>query len=226
MAAVRCAFCRSATPIRNSTAPIRASSATTDATISQPSHTFGWFRVRTESGFTKSRPIRRLFGPRHDHSAAQQRLHPFRRPVGNIYFALHRPSSPELGGNYIWLSESPDLLHWGNHRCLAHNASRILGQRPHRCRCPRPSGPIRAGLSFITVPTSGTATVWVRSCSISAIPRASSVAPPNPLWSTPIPANPSLPIFLMRGAPSRDPTEFRNHPRGRIGHVRCRGCGR
>jgi predicted GH43/DUF377 family glycosyl hydrolase len=26
-----------------------------------------------------------------------------------------------LGGNYIWLAESPDLLHWGNHRCLAHS---------------------------------------------------------------------------------------------------------
>ena len=35
------------------------------------------------------------------------------------YYALHRPSSPELGGNYIWLAQSPDLLHWGNHRCIA-----------------------------------------------------------------------------------------------------------
>jgi len=33
----------------------------------------------------------------------------------------HRPSSPELGGNYIWLAESPDLIHWGRHRCLAHS---------------------------------------------------------------------------------------------------------
>tara|TARA_R110002072_G_scaffold48876_3_gene133519 strand:+ start:187 stop:636 length:450 start_codon:yes stop_codon:yes gene_type:complete len=32
---------------------------------------------------------------------------------------LHRPSSPELGGNYIWLSESPDTIHWGNHKCIA-----------------------------------------------------------------------------------------------------------
>ena len=29
-------------------------------------------------------------------------------------------ASPVLGGNYLWLAESPDLLHWGNHRCLAH----------------------------------------------------------------------------------------------------------
>ena len=39
--------------------------------------------------------------------------------IGGKYYALHRPSSPAIGGNYIWLAESPDLLHWGNHRCLA-----------------------------------------------------------------------------------------------------------
>ena len=45
----------------------------------------------------------------------------FDAPIGGRYYALHRPSSPALGGNYIWLAESPDLLHWGNHRCLAHS---------------------------------------------------------------------------------------------------------
>ncbi len=44
----------------------------------------------------------------------------FDKKIGDRYYALHRPSSPELGGNYVWLAESPDLLHWGNHRCLAH----------------------------------------------------------------------------------------------------------
>jgi beta-1,2-mannobiose phosphorylase / 1,2-beta-oligomannan phosphorylase len=44
----------------------------------------------------------------------------FVTPINGKYYALHRPSSPDLGGNYIWLAESPDLLHWGNHRCLAH----------------------------------------------------------------------------------------------------------
>ncbi len=43
----------------------------------------------------------------------------FEEQIGGRYYALHRPSSPELGGNYIWLAESPDLRHWGNHRCLA-----------------------------------------------------------------------------------------------------------
>lgn len=43
----------------------------------------------------------------------------FSEPINGKYYALHRPSSPQLGGNYIWLAESPDLLHWGNHQCLA-----------------------------------------------------------------------------------------------------------
>lgn len=43
----------------------------------------------------------------------------FEEKIGGKYYALHRPSSPNLGGNFIWIAESPDLLHWGNHRCLA-----------------------------------------------------------------------------------------------------------
>jgi len=45
----------------------------------------------------------------------------FPEQIGGKYLALHRPSSPAIGGNYIWLAESPDLAHWGNHRCLAHS---------------------------------------------------------------------------------------------------------
>ena len=43
----------------------------------------------------------------------------FDETIHGKYFALHRPSSPELGGNFIWLAESPDLIHWGNHTCIA-----------------------------------------------------------------------------------------------------------
>ncbi|MDD2197442.1 MAG: glycoside hydrolase family 130 protein [Bacteroidales bacterium] len=43
----------------------------------------------------------------------------FDTKINDKYFAFHRPSSPELGGNYIWIAESPDLLHWGNHQCVA-----------------------------------------------------------------------------------------------------------
>lgn len=39
--------------------------------------------------------------------------------IGGKYFALHRPSSPAIGGNFIWLAESTNLVHWGRHRCLA-----------------------------------------------------------------------------------------------------------
>ncbi|MDD5283574.1 MAG: glycoside hydrolase family 130 protein, partial [Bacteroidales bacterium] len=43
----------------------------------------------------------------------------FEQKINGRYYAFHRPSSPELGGNYIWLAESPDRLHWGNHKCVA-----------------------------------------------------------------------------------------------------------
>lgn len=43
----------------------------------------------------------------------------FEEKVNGKYYAFHRPSSPELGGNYIWIAESPDRFHWGNHRCVA-----------------------------------------------------------------------------------------------------------
>ena len=42
----------------------------------------------------------------------------FGEKIDGKYYALHRPSSVDLGGNYIWLAESPDGLHWGNHKCL------------------------------------------------------------------------------------------------------------
>ncbi len=45
----------------------------------------------------------------------------FEEQISGKYYALHRPSSPELGGNYIWIAESPDLIHWGGHRCVAHS---------------------------------------------------------------------------------------------------------
>lgn len=42
----------------------------------------------------------------------------FSEKINGKYFALHRPSSVDLGGNYIWIAESPDRIHWGNHQCL------------------------------------------------------------------------------------------------------------
>lgn len=42
----------------------------------------------------------------------------FEEKINGKYYALHRPTSVDIGGNYIWLSESPDGLHWGNHKCI------------------------------------------------------------------------------------------------------------
>ena len=43
----------------------------------------------------------------------------FPEQVAGKYWAFHRPSGLEVGGNFIWTSSSPDLLHWGKHRCIA-----------------------------------------------------------------------------------------------------------
>ena len=42
----------------------------------------------------------------------------FEERINGLYYALHRPSSVDIGGNYIWLASSPDGIHWGNHRCI------------------------------------------------------------------------------------------------------------
>lgn len=42
----------------------------------------------------------------------------FEEKINNSHYCLHRPSGLGLGGNFIWISSSPDLVHWGNHSCL------------------------------------------------------------------------------------------------------------
>ncbi|WP_443944440.1 glycoside hydrolase family 130 protein [Pedobacter sp. AW1-32] len=42
----------------------------------------------------------------------------FDEKINGKYYALHRPSSVDLGGNYIWIAESHDAIHWGKHKCL------------------------------------------------------------------------------------------------------------
>lgn len=42
----------------------------------------------------------------------------FEECINGKFYALHRPSSVALGGNYIWLAESPDGIHWGKHKCI------------------------------------------------------------------------------------------------------------
>lgn len=42
----------------------------------------------------------------------------FERKINGRFYALHRPSSKEIGGNYIWLCSAVDGTHWGNHKCI------------------------------------------------------------------------------------------------------------
>lgn len=47
----------------------------------------------------------------------------FEERINGYYYALHRPSSVDIGGNYIWIARSPDGKHWGNHHCIAKTRS-------------------------------------------------------------------------------------------------------
>ena len=38
--------------------------------------------------------------------------------IGGKYYALNRPASAEYGFRDIWMSQSPDLLHWGRHESI------------------------------------------------------------------------------------------------------------
>jgi len=43
----------------------------------------------------------------------------FPEKIGGKYYALHRPNNAGFGKPSIWCAESPDLLHWGSHKCIA-----------------------------------------------------------------------------------------------------------
>lgn len=38
--------------------------------------------------------------------------------IGDRFCALHRPNNSGFGKPSIWYADSPDLLHWGHHKCL------------------------------------------------------------------------------------------------------------
>ena len=42
----------------------------------------------------------------------------FEEKINGLFYAIHRPSSVDIGGNYIWIASSPDGIHWGNHKCI------------------------------------------------------------------------------------------------------------
>lgn len=42
----------------------------------------------------------------------------FEEKTNNKYIALHRPDNHGFGLPSIWYADSPDLIHWGKHKCL------------------------------------------------------------------------------------------------------------
>lgn len=42
----------------------------------------------------------------------------FPEKIGGLYHALHRPHNEGFGRPSIWIASSPDLLTWGDHRCV------------------------------------------------------------------------------------------------------------
>ena len=71
----------------------------------------------------------------------------FEETIGGKYYAFHRPSSPELGGNYMWIAESPDGIHWGGHKCIART-------RPHAfdsARLGAGAAPIRTPKGWLAI---------------------------------------------------------------------------
>lgn len=71
--------------------------------------------LRSTTDWRQFEPHGMIFPPPNKDSAI------FDQKIDGYYYALHRPSSQGLGGNYIWIARSPDLLHWGDHRCIAHS---------------------------------------------------------------------------------------------------------
>ena len=63
----------------------------------------------------------------------------FPRRFGNRYAMIHRPVSTGSSGAHIWLSFSPDLTYWGDHRVLLHARRGVVGRQQDR------PGPAAAG---------------------------------------------------------------------------------
>ena len=81
----------------------------------------------------------------------------FPAKIGGKYYALNRPASAEYGFRDIWMSQSPDLLHWGRHES-------IMQCRPGfwtmaaSAPAPSPASPMPVGWRSITAPARATAT--------------------------------------------------------------------
>ena len=68
--------------------------------------------LRTTKNWKEFQNFGMIFPPHNKDCAIFEEL------INGKYYALHRPSSPLLGGNFIWIAESPDGIHWGNYKCI------------------------------------------------------------------------------------------------------------
>ncbi|AWA31523.1 glycosidase [Flavobacterium magnum] len=68
--------------------------------------------LRTTKDWKAFEPKGMIFPPHNKDCAIFEEL------IDGRFYALHRPTSPQIGGNYIWISDSPDGIHWGNHQCI------------------------------------------------------------------------------------------------------------
>jgi Predicted glycosylase len=71
----------------------------------------------------------------------------FEAKIGGYYYAFHRPSSVDLGGNYIWLARSPNGIHWGEHKLIARTRSGYWDSR----RVGAGAAPIRTDRGWLAI---------------------------------------------------------------------------
>jgi len=71
----------------------------------------------------------------------------FEEKIKGKYYALHRPSSVDIGGNYIWLASSPDGIHWGDHRCIIKTRKNNWDSK----RVGAGAAPIRTGKGWLAI---------------------------------------------------------------------------
>jgi len=71
----------------------------------------------------------------------------FEERINGKFYALHRPSSVALGGNYIWLAESPDGVHWGKHKCIIKTRPKLWDS----ARVGAGAAPIKTGAGWLEI---------------------------------------------------------------------------
>lgn len=70
----------------------------------------------------------------------------FEEKIRGKYWALHQGSA-QSGGNYIWIAESPDLIHWGNHKCIVMTRDNMWDSESVSAGC----SPIRTPKGWLTI---------------------------------------------------------------------------